>query len=350
MRRIDEHLKEANLDGLIVSSPANIHYLTDYPGRDAYLLVSRKECIYFTDCRYIEEAKLKLKDKAKVEKINGLFYKVIAEGIRNLGLKRVGFEARHLSFAEYKKIRQALLAKSVKLIPTQSLIEQLRQIKTKEEIDKIKKATDIALKALEFVRDFITPGRKELEIAAELERFIRYQGARSSAFEIIVASGPNSCFPHYLTGKRKIQKNEPLLIDLGVDYQGYKSDLTRVFFFGKINSLFARIYDIVSQAQIQAIRIIKPNIEIKKIDTASRQYITKKGFGKEFLHNLGHGIGLEVHELPVISPKTEGILKPGMVFTLEPAIYLKGKFGIRIEDMVLVTPEGCEVISGTLNK
>ncbi len=204
--------------------------------------------------------------------------------------------------------------------------------------------------ALAYIKQFLVPGVKEVEIVAELERFIRYQGARASAFDIIVASGPNSSYPHHLSGERKFKDNEPVLIDLGVDYQGYKSDLTRVFFLGKINVLARKVYDIVLKAQELAIRRIRPGAEMAEIDRVARAYIAKKGYAKNFTHNLGHGFGLEVHEDPRISGNEASAVKPQMTFTVEPGIYLPGKFGIRIEDMILVTSKGCEVLSGSINK
>ena len=204
--------------------------------------------------------------------------------------------------------------------------------------------------ALRYIREFLSCGRSELEIAAELERFIRYHGAQSASFDIIVASGINSSYPHHLTSPKKLKSGESLVIDMGVNYRGYKSDLTRVFFLGKITLLVRRIYDIVRNAQQKAIARIKPGSSIREVDEAARSYIAQKGYGRYFGHNLGHGIGLEVHEAPKISSRQEGRLKEGMVFTIEPGIYLPGKFGIRIEDLVLVTKKGCEVLSGSLDK
>ena len=204
--------------------------------------------------------------------------------------------------------------------------------------------------ALKHIQQFIVPGAREIEIVAELERFIRYQGARASAFDIIVASGPNSSQPHHLSGVRKLKNNEPVLIDLGVDYQGYKSDLTRVLFLGKINILVRKVYDIVLKAQELAIKRIRPGAEMAEIDRVARDYIASQGYGAYFTHNLGHGFGLEVHEAPHLSGKEASAIKPKMTFTVEPGIYLPGKFGIRIEDMVLITTTGCEVISGAVHK
>jgi len=349
IKNIYAKLKQEAIDGLIVSSAANISYLTKFESRDSCLLVSKKGNVYFTDSRYIAETKEIIKGTAALKEIKDSVFNLISETCLNLGLKRVGFEEKHLSFAQYKKISKTL-SKKTNLIPTYNLIEKLRQIKEPEELEKIKKAVRITLEAFKFIEGFNSAGRTEIEIVGELERFIRYHGAGNSAFQIIVASGPNSSYPHHIPTHKRIKQDEPLLIDIGVDYLGYKSDLTRVFFLGKISLCIKRTYDIVLQAQKRAISKIKPAVRISEIDRASRQYIADKGYGRFFGHSLGHGVGLEVHEQPRISAKENGLLVPGMVFTLEPAIYLPRRFGIRIEDMVLVTKKGCEELSGTINK
>ncbi|RKY31873.1 MAG: hypothetical protein DRP74_03825 [Candidatus Omnitrophota bacterium] len=226
----------------------------------------------------------------------------------------------------------------------------MRQIKTAQEVEEIKKGLTITISAFRFIKHYIIPGKKEIEVQAELERFIRYHGASNSAFETIVASGPNSSFPHHKAGERKLRMSEPVLIDFGVDYHGYKTDLTRVFFLGKITPAFRKIYNIVTRAHGLALRTIRPGVKISSIDKAARQYIKQSGYGGFFSHNLGHGVGREIHEEPHISEKEESLLKKGMVFTLEPAIYLPGKFGVRIEDMVLVREAGCEILSANLEK
>jgi len=349
LKSIHSALKQRGLDGLLVSLPANISYLTESLSRDAYLLVTLKENIYFTDSRYTEEAKAFLKDNALFKECNGFVFNHIAQAVLDLGLRNLGFEERYLPFAEFAKIKECAGGK-LNLIPTHSIIEDKRQVKDLREIIKLRKATRITALALRHIQHFLVPGVKEIEIVAELERFIRYQGARASAFDIIVASGPNSSQPHHLSGERKLKSNEPVLIDLGVDYQGYKSDLTRVLFLGKINVLVRKVYEIVLKAQELAIKRIRPGAEMAEIDRVAREYITAQGYGGCFTHNLGHGFGLEVHEAPHLSGREASALKPGMTFTVEPGIYLPGKFGIRIEDMVLITTKGCEVISGAVHK
>jgi Xaa-Pro aminopeptidase len=349
LKNIHSALKQRGLEGLLVSLPANISYLTESLSRDAYLLVSLKENIYFTDSRYTEEAGLFLKGNARLKESNGFVLQHIAETILDLGLSKIGFEQRHLPFAEFAKVKEYSRGK-FDLIPTHSIIEDKRQVKDRQEIIRLRKAAGITALALDYIKQFLVPGIKEIEVVAELERFIRYRGARAASFDIIVASGPNSSQPHHLSGQRKLKSNEPVLIDLGVDYQGYKSDLTRVLFSGKINILVRKVYDIVLKAQELAIKRIRPGAEMAEIDRVAREYIAKQGYGKYFTHNLGHGYGLEVHEAPHISGREASAIKPGMTFTVEPGIYLPGKFGIRIEDMVLITTKGCEVISGVRDK
>jgi Xaa-Pro aminopeptidase len=349
LKSIHSQLKQRGLDGLLVSSPANISYLTESLSRDAYLLVSLKENIYFSDSRYTEEVKFFLKNNAVFKECNGYVFERIAETISSLGLKSIGFEERYLPFAEFSKIKESAHGK-FNLVPTHSIVEDKRQVKDAQEILKLREATRITALALKHIHQLIVPGVKEVELVAELERFIRYQGARASAFDIIVASGPNSSQPHHLSGERKLKANELVLIDFGVDYQGYKSDLTRVLFLGKISILERKVYDIVLKAQELAIKIIRPGAEMAEIDRVARDYIASQGYGACFTHNLGHGFGLEIHEAPHLSGREASAIKPGMTFTVEPGIYLPGKFGIRIEDMVLITTKGCEVISGAIHK
>ncbi|MCM8800800.1 MAG: Xaa-Pro peptidase family protein [Candidatus Omnitrophica bacterium] len=349
IKKFYQRLEKEHLDGFLVSSPANITYLTHYPSRDSYLIVSKKQNIYITDSRYFEEARSNLKGFIIIKQIKDSVFNLIVDCFRQLALKHVGFEERNLTFAEYEKIKEKLNPK-ITLIPTHSLIEDLRMVKDKNELDKIKKAIHITSLAFDFIYNLNLVGKSEIEIVAELQHFIRYNGADSHAFDIIVASGPNSSFPHHISSHKKIKKGEIVLIDMGVDYMGYKSDLTRVFFSDKITSFERNIYKIVLDSQRRAIDKIKTGILINKIDKVARQYITYRGYGGFFSHNLGHGIGLEVHEQPHISKSEEGELIEGMVFTVEPGIYLPGRFGIRIEDMVLVTKKGSEVLSGALHK
>lgn len=327
----------------MVTNPANVSYLSGFHASESYLLISLGKDFFITDFRYIEEARVLVKGFSFAQ-INSSLFKSIADLINSLDIESVAFEAKSMSFAEHQKIKKGIKAK-IALIPEFDLVEELRQIKYPDEIKKIRQAIKIATEALKFVKNSIEPGIKERHLAAELEKFIRLRGGDAAAFELIVASGASSAFPHTRPKDAPISDNAPLLVDLGVDFEGYKSDLTRTFFLGKITPLFKKSYDIVRQAQELAIAGIKPGVPAVKIDRIARDFIIKK-CGRDLLgHSLGHGVGLEVHEAPAISSKNNDLLQEGMVFTVEPAVYLKGKFGIRIEDMVLVTKKGCEILS-----
>jgi len=342
-----EKLKNSSLDGFLVSQEANVSYLSRFRAHDSYLLVSKSKVYFITDFRYLEEARKSLKG-IDVFQYKNLF-KDISALVRELKIKRLGFEARGLTYAEYAKIKDGLGEKT-KFLDTFNIVESLRQIKSRDELKEIRAAVDIAVSAFRFIKGYLRPGLTEPEIAGELERFIRQRGAEASSFKIIVSSGANSCFPHAGITKRRLGKNDMVLVDMGAEINGYKSDLTRVFFLGKITAIQRKVYQIVREAQARAIDAIRPGVAINVVDDIARAHIAGFGYGSFFGHSLGHGIGLEVHEEPSISNKNKAIIKEGMVFTVEPGVYLPGKFGIRIEDMVVVTKKGFEVLSGVLDK
>ena len=342
-----EKLKNSSLDGFLVSQEANVSYLSRFRAHDSYLLVSKSKVYFITDFRYLEEARKSLKG-IDVFQYKNLF-KDISALVRELKIKRLGFEARGLTYAEYAKIKDGLGEKT-KFLDTFNIVESLRQIKSRDELKEIRAAVDITVSAFRFIKGYIRPGLTEPEIAGELERFIRQRGAEASSFKIIVSSGANSCFPHAGITKRRLGKNDMVLVDMGAEINGYKSDLTRVFFLGKITSIQRKVYQIVREAQAKAMEAIRPGVAINVVDDIARAHIAGFGYGSFFGHSLGHGIGLEVHEEPSISNKNKAIIKEGMVFTVEPGVYLPGKFGIRIEDMVVVTKKGFEVLSGVLDK
>ncbi|KPK43022.1 MAG: hypothetical protein AMJ78_00190 [Omnitrophica WOR_2 bacterium SM23_29] len=348
LERLHILLEKKHLDGILISHQPNITYLTGFLSSDSYLLVSPKQNFFITDSRYCQQARSFLRN-SNIKLGGKSVFKTIAMLAKSKKIKRLGFEARNLDVAQYRQIKKHL--HPIGFISTYGLIvEEMRNTKGPEELTKIKKAIRITIQALRYAKRIIKPGLKEIEIAAQLERFIRNKGARTTSFETIVASGENSSFPHHLTSNRKIKKQDSLFIDIGVDYQGYKSDLTRTYFLGRIPSKISRAYEIVRQAQAQAINRIKPGVRFCEIDKCARQHIAEHGYGGFFAHNLGHGIGLEIHEPPFISAKNKTTIEIGMVFTVEPGIYVPNRFGIRIEDDVVVTKSGCEVLSGDLHK
>ncbi|MDD4955858.1 MAG: Xaa-Pro peptidase family protein [Candidatus Omnitrophica bacterium] len=339
------NLKALSLDALVLSNRINISYLTGFREADGYLLLTCEgELIYFTNFIYEYEAK----DFGawKVVMASGNIFKKLSDTARSLHFRRIGFESKNIPYLEYSKIKQYFLANHIELCETVDFVERIRVIKEPQEVALIRKATKITEEALEFsleIRDRLTT-EKQLNI--EIERFLRIKGGGTVAFPAIVAYGANSALPHHVPKEgRKLYENY-YLIDLGAKYYEYCADLTRVFTWGKITPFFRRIYDIVKKAQDLSIKKIKDGVKVKDVDNAARSFIEKKGYGQFFGHGLGHGVGLEVHELPYVSSRSEEVLKEGMVITVEPAIYLKGKFGIRIEDMVLVGKNKGEVLSG----
>lgn len=342
-----DKLTNCKLDGILISTQTNAAYLSRFKAQDSYLLISRHKNYFITDFRYTCEAKTNISN-FKIFQYKNLFQDIADLAIK-LKIRRLGFESKDLNFAEYSRLKDCLPAK-IKLIDTFNIIEDIRKIKDAQELKFIRQAIEITNKTFQHLKKFIKPGLTELQIAAETEHFIRHNGAQTSAFDIIIASGPNSSYPHALVTNRKIKKGELVLLDIGVQINGYKSDLTRVFFLDKINSFQRRIFEIVKEAQAKAFEVIKPGALICEVDAASHNFIKKCGYGRYFGHSLGHGVGLDIHEEPSVSSKNKSIAQEGMVFTIEPGIYIPNKFGIRLEDMIYVTKEGVEVLSGAVNK
>jgi len=352
-------LRRQGIDSFLVTKPENVRYLSGYTGDDVYLLLAKGKRFLITDSRYFLQAKKDAKD-FEIIIAKGPLPQLLADLSAKLKIKKIGFESAHLTCLAHERIAEKLAAADVELTPLVDTVEDLRQIKDEAEIALIKDSVAILENAVLYFESTLKPGLSENDLASRTGYFIRAvspalsrkggtSGARPS-FEIIVASGTNSAFPHARPSDRIIRPNDIVLLDLGVSYEGYKSDLTRVFFLGKINVKQKKIYGIVKEAQRRSIKAIKPGAKISEIDGIARGFINDKGFGGRFGHSLGHGIGLEVHEGPSISSRNQAEIKPGMIFTVEPAIYLPKWGGIRIEDMVLVTKKGCEVLTDDIYK
>ena len=341
-------IEENGLDALLISNPTNISYLTEFRPAEGYLLLMRKKLVYFTNFIYAEEAK-KLKIwKVKIAQ-SEIFNHIVKE-IVALNIKNIGFEEKNLSYLEYKKIKELLLKEHIKFLPSYGIIEKMRSIKNKDEINFIKKAISITLSAIDFIKDIANSNMTEKDLQTETEKFLKLKSNDTLAFPPIIAFGKNTSIVHHIPSQKKLADNKIILIDLGARYYGYCADLTRTIFLDKMPFSVRRIYDIVSKAQEIAIKKIKEGVKINEVDKAARGFISKKGFGKNFGHGLGHGVGMSVHEEPYLNPFNSGTLKSGMVITIEPAIYLPSEFGIRIEDMVLVKGNKAEVLSGNINR
>ena len=345
--KLKEKLKKDKIDGFLITHEINIRYVTGFTGSESVLLITADNDYLFTDFRYVEQAQQDIAWVRIVERKVSLI-KTICEKLRRLNVKKLYVESSYLTFYQYDEIKRNI--KGIHIIPTRGIVEKYRKLKTPEEIKKIQIAINIAESAYQSIRNKIRAGVSEKYLADILEFEIRKHGAEKSSFEIICATGSRASLPHAHTTDRKIQEKDVILLDWGACYQFYNSDLTRICFIDRISQNFKKIYQIVLDAQNFAIDSIRPGRIAKEVDYAARNCIEKKGFGKFFGHGLGHGIGLEVHESPSINKRSSEILEEGMVFTIEPGIYISGWGGIRIEDIVLVTSEGCNVLTNVQKK
>lgn len=338
LNRLRTAFSESDIDALLVTDLYNVRYVTNFTGDSSVALITEESAYFITDSRYTEQAKNECVGFEVVQH-NGSIPHEVARICKEKGIKRLGFEEKDVTYALYQIYVKEL---STEFIPTSGLIENLRLIKTPEELKLIKVAADIADAAFKHILDFIKPGKTELEVSNELEFFMRKSGATSSSFDIIVASGARSALPHGVASNKVIEAGEMVTLDFGALYEGYVSDITRTIAVGQPSEQMKEIYDIVLGAQLKGVEQIRAGITGKEADAICRDYITEKGYGPQFGHSTGHGIGLEVHEGPGLSFRSDVVLKPGMVVTCEPGIYLEGIGGVRIEDDLLITENGNE--------
>lgn len=331
-------LEADELDAVLITSPINRSYITGFTGTAGVAIISEKDALFVTDFRYTKQATEQAKDFQVVEH-KQLIELEIGDQLKNLHIKRLGFEKDHVTFSQYEKYKSIFEAD---LIPVSGLVEELRLMKTNEELAIMKQAAKIADDAFEHIQGFIKPGVKEIDVSNELELFMRKQGATSSSFDIIVASGYRSALPHGVASDKTIQSGELVTLDYGALYQGYCSDITRTVAVGEISEKLRTIYDIVLEAQLRGVKGIKPGMTGKEADAITRDYIKEKGYGEYFGHSTGHGLGLEVHEAPGLSFRSNKKLEPGMVVTVEPGIYVPSVGGCRIEDDLVITETGNE--------
>jgi len=337
-------LEEKGLEGFLFSSQANVLYLSGFRSSNAYVLAT-KECFYlFTDPRYYERAKGTLMEGWQAVLVKSPMQRTIKQTIKKLGIKRVGYEEDRVSCA----FRKSLRSRDVQWVGFGNFLGKLRAIKSPEEIKIMKegvlKADQIYRELLEFVK----PGMTELDLRAFIVRRAFEMGAMGESFPAIVAFGEGSAIPHWETSQRRIEQKGPLLIDMGILYKNYCTDFTRTIYLGKADYEFKKVYQVVKDAHLFALEKVKVGTSIGEIDRTAREYIKKKGFGKYFTHSTGHGVGIEIHEHPRLYYKGKGSEDPveeGMVFTIEPGIYLPGKFGVRLENMVAVVKGVGEVLS-----
>ena len=346
LQKLCQSLVEKEIEAIFISQPENRYYLSGFDGSAGFLLINEKNSILATDFRYLEQAKRQAPDFEIVPisgDIEGWFPRLVSD----LELKKFGFEAGHISFATYRQLSDILnkVGSQLKLVPTDGLVESLRAIKETEEIEFITKAVEIADAAFDYIEDMIHIGMSEQEVAWETERFMRERGSQTVPFDIIIATGENSALPHARPSQRTISSGEPVVIDMGARVGGYCSDLSRTICLGDTDDTFNKVYDVVLGAQLAALAMIEEGMKGEEADGLARTIIGEAGYGEAFGHGLGHGVELAPHEQPRLGPKSSELLASGMVFTIEPGIYLTGWGGVRIEDLVVMEGDKARVIS-----
>lgn len=331
--------KKYRLDAFLIADLANIRKFTGFTGSNALLLITLRQAYFFTDSRYTEQAKKEIRDAVLVLSDRSLSAAIL-KLIRRHHIRRLGFEAAFITVARLDQLEKILAP--TKLIPWTEPEARLRIIKTPAEIRALRTAAAINAHAFQDILPLLQPGITELKIRQALETALLSHGADKPAFDTILASGRRGALPHGKASSKKIKRGELVTIDFGGLYHGYHADETVTVALGPVSQKQKIIYQIVAEAQAKAIALAKPGVACSKLDTAARKYITQKGYGKYFGHALGHGVGLEIHEWPVLSEHSTDVLAPNMVFTIEPGIYIPGWGGVRLEDMFVCTPRGAK--------
>lgn len=338
------HLLPREIDAALLTSRINRRYFSTIDIEDGYILITREKAYYLTDFRYIESVK---KSNIPFEVIcYSKAHESIKELIGNHKIKKLSLEAENITVSEANKLKKSFTTCTLDLSEAlDKAISILRLIKHTEEITKIRAAQKIADKSFNHILPFLKQGVTEREAALELEFFIRKNGAEKVAFDIILASGANGSMPHAVPTDKKIQKGDLVVLDFGAVLDGYHSDMTRTVAIGSVTPEQEYIYNTVLTAQKTALKAVKDGVECSKVDKAAREIIDKAGFGNNFGHSTGHGVGLQIHENPRLSSRSDEVLKENMIVTVEPGIYIEDKFGVRIEDMVCITKDGCNIMS-----
>jgi Xaa-Pro aminopeptidase len=333
-------MEENELDAMLITRPESQRYLSGFTGGEALLLITAQAKLLITDFRYYEQVAEEAPGFTLV-KLETRIPLVLRDLLKEYQVKTLGFESTHLSYSQYKEWRR----RGTRWLPMKDIIETIRLRKDTQEIAELKKAIAVSDAAYEHICSVLRPGMTEKEVAWEMEAHMRANGAEALAFPIIAGSGPNGAKPHAVLQDRKIQPGEPMVMDFGARVNGYHSDITRTVCLGTASDELQARWDLVLRAQRTAEELGKPGMEGCEVDALARDVIGDGGFGEYFGHGLGHGVGLAIHEGPAVSPRSSTVLEPGMVFTIEPGIYLPSWGGIRIEDIVLVREDGFEVLT-----
>lgn len=340
-------LAEQGVDALIITQPQNQLYLSGFSAGeylDATMLISPDQAWISTDSRYYEDVKARATDFTLFEAGYDR-NRALGEFGSTVKPKIVGFEPSHVTVGTLKDWSKVARKSGFKLKPVRGLVEELRVVKEPEELAKIKRAVEVTDAAFSHFASCAKPGMTEKEGAWIIETYMREHGADKIAFDLIVAAGPNGALPHAIPGERKFQRGEPIVVDIGCRMDYYNSDLTRTVILGQADEQFKKIYTIVLKAQRAAEKKIKADVKGKRADAFARKVIEKSGYGGQFGHGLGHGVGLQVHEAPRASRLSKDTYQAGMTLTIEPGIYLPGWGGVRIEDLVAIHQDGVEILS-----
>jgi Xaa-Pro aminopeptidase len=319
--------------------------MTGFTGSAGYAVISLDDAWLFTDFRYATQALSQVTTFQVMEYGPSNAFELIATTLRDHRIHRMGFEQNHITYGAFHNSYANFFGPHFELVPTEGIIEKLRRIKDPEEITLIKKAVQLADEAFEHILTVVKPGLTEKAVALELEMHMRQRGATQVSFETIVASGPRSALPHGVASDRLICNDEFVKFDFGALFQHYCSDMTRTIMMGKPTEQHRQIYNIVREAQAHVLSHLRPGMTGREGDALARKVIEKYGYGEHFGHGTGHSLGMEIHENPRLSLTEESILEPGIVITVEPGIYLPGFGGVRIEDIVVITESGCEILT-----
>lgn len=340
-QRLVRFFDESDLDLLLIEQPINLRYLCGFSGSEGALLLTPQGGWFVCDSRYTIQAGKEISGLSVLEQAQR--QEGIADLIRQSGARRVGFEATYTTVSAH----QGLMARlpEVIFVPLGQELDAIRSCKDAQELQLLSDVAALASSALESVLPLVRPGMVEIDLALELEFAMRRSGSEGTGFDIIVASGVRGAMPHGRASDKRIEAGDLVTIDFGAVQQGYHSDETVTVAVGAVSQRQQRIYQVVLEAHDRAIAAVRPGITCRELDAVARDHIREQGFGEYFGHGLGHGVGLAVHEKPVVSPRSDAVVEEGMVFTIEPGIYLPGFGGVRIEDTVAVTADGCRLLT-----
>lgn len=344
-KRIERFRRQALIDGIeavVIQIPDNRGYLSGFEGSAGTVLITQKDAFLLVDFRYVEQAREQAPYLEVIQHHPEITI-TLKRLLKDLGISCLGWEKSFVTLEQEELWKDSL--DEVTLVPMPDLVAELRMVKDEREIEYIRKAAAIADEAFEQIRPMIKAGQNEKAVAIEMEYLMRRLDADGVSFETIIASGPRSAMPHARASEREMEDGDLVIIDFGAIYHKYCSDCTRTLVIGEMNRKQREIYEIVQEAQMESLKMIQPGVRASHVDEVARSIITKRGYGQYFGHSLGHGVGRSIHEEPTLSLRDDTLLEPGMVVTVEPGIYIPNWGGVRLEELVLVTGKGSEVLT-----